>query len=63
MLSMQKEGLRCQTSQESIKVCNFGTAADYLFKNEDDIKSYIASGTYWVTFGPSGAVQTVSKQP
>ena len=46
MLSLQKEGLRCQTSQESIKVCNFGTAADYLFKNEDDIKSYIASSTY-----------------
>ena len=46
MLSLQKEDLRCQTSQESIKVCNFGTAADYLFKNEDDIKSYIASSTY-----------------
>ncbi len=46
MLSLQKEGLRCQTSKESIKVCNFGTAADYLFKNEDDIKSYIASSTY-----------------
>ena len=46
MLSLQKEGLICQTSQESIKVCNFGTAADYSFINEDDIKSYIASSTY-----------------
>ena len=46
MLSLQKEGLICQTSQESIKVCNFGIAADYSFINEDDIKSYIASSTY-----------------
>jgi hypothetical protein len=40
MLSLQKQGLRCKASQESTKVCSFGTAVDYLFKIEDDIKLY-----------------------
>ena len=50
MLSFQKQGLRCKASQESTKVCSFGTAADYLFKIEDDIKPYIVSSTCQLTF-------------
>jgi hypothetical protein len=50
MLSLQKQGLRCKASQESIKVCSFGTAADYLFKIKDDIKSYFISLTFQLAF-------------
>ena len=46
MLSLQKQGLRCKASQESINGFSFVTAADYSFKIEDDIKSYIVSSTY-----------------